>query len=190
MGGVNIGDVQRRLPTRRIEWFESVPSTMSIAAELPHGTVVIAEEQTAGIGRHGHEWHSEAGAGLYCSIVLGPAQVSSVITLALGLATVEAIARVTDFRCDLRWPNDVMANDRKVAGILVQMTGNAPVAGIGINVNHLIFPLELAQVATSLRLTIGRKVSREALLCELVPAVDSFYRMMLTAGSGAIIETF
>ena len=84
---------------------------MRAAAALPLGSVVVADEQTAGQGRHGHSWHSEPDAGIYCSIVLDPAPV---LTLALGLATVEAIAEATGLACDLRWPNDVMLDDKKV----------------------------------------------------------------------------
>jgi BirA family biotin operon repressor/biotin-[acetyl-CoA-carboxylase] ligase len=151
---------------------------------------VVAEEQTAGQGRHGHRWHSEAGAGLYCSLVLRPGEAAPVITLALGMATAEAIARVTGLRPDLRWPNDVMAGERKLAGILVQMAGAALVAGIGINVNHREFPPELAGEATSLRLELGREVPREDLLAALLPAADSYCKMLKEGGREAILNLF
>jgi len=144
---LDIDGLRREFPDRRIEYYASVDSTMRIAATLESGAVVLAEEQTAGLGRHGHAWHSAAGSGIYCSLVLRP---SPVLTLALGLATVEAIGKACGIACDLRWPNDVMVADRKVAGILVQLAGAKAIAGIGINVNHTSFPPELGSVATSL----------------------------------------
>jgi len=147
MTPLDIGELRREFPNRRIDYYASVDSTMRVAAALENGAVVLAEEQTAGLGRHGHTWHSEAGSGIYCSMVLAP---SPVLTLALGLAAADAIAKSTGIACDLRWPNDVIIADRKVAGILVQLSGAKAVAGIGINVNHNSFPPELAGVATSL----------------------------------------
>jgi BirA family biotin operon repressor/biotin-[acetyl-CoA-carboxylase] ligase len=147
----------------------TVDSTMHVAEPLEIGAVVVAEEQTAGLGRHGHSWHSEAFAGIYCSIVLRP---SPVLTLALGLAAADAIAAATGIVCDLRWPNDLMLGGRKVAGILVQMVNGKAVAGIGINVNHTRFPEGLD--ATSLRLHAGRALAREDILAALLPAVDHY----------------
>ncbi len=157
-------------PGRRILYYETIDSTMTAAATLEAGSVVVAAEQTAGQGRHGHSWHSEPGNGLYVSVVLPP---SPVLTLALGLAAVEAIAHVTGVACDLRWPNDVMIGRRKVAGILVQLVDGQAIAGIGINVNHGEFPAELAEEATSLRLAAGgREWPLTELLIELLHAID------------------
>ncbi len=198
MNPLDIASVARRLPGRRIEYIASVPSTMNEAARLaaegvPSGTAVVAEEQTAGQGRHGHRWHSEPGAGLYVSIVLRPhlaPDAAPLLTLALGLAAAEAIARATDIECDLRWPNDVMLEGKKVAGILVHLLDGTAVAGIGMNVNHTGFPAELAPEATSLRLASGREHAREDLLAELLPAVDRFLRMLAQAGPRAVLEAF
>src|SRR6185437_7238331 len=115
---------------RRVERFETVDSTMTIAARLAregceHGTVVTAEEQTSGIGRHGHSWHSERGTGLYVSIVLRITRPAPVTMLALGLAARDAIAQVSGLDPDLRWPNDVLLNGRKCSGVLAQMEGGA-----------------------------------------------------------------
>jgi BirA family biotin operon repressor/biotin-[acetyl-CoA-carboxylase] ligase len=147
MTPLDIGALRREFPDRRIDYYPSIDSTMRVAATLEPGAVVLAEEQRAGVGRHGHTWHSEVGSGIYCSLVVAPAPV---LTLALGLAAVDAIGKATGIACDLRWPNDVMIADRKVAGILVQLSGAKAIAGIGINVNHNSFPPELAGEATSL----------------------------------------
>jgi BirA family biotin operon repressor/biotin-[acetyl-CoA-carboxylase] ligase len=195
---LNIGQVRRQLPHRRISFFESITSTMHEAAALaaagcPSGATVVAEEQTAGQGRHGHAWHSEPGAGLYLSVVLRlplPPDSLPVLTLALGLAAAETIARATSLHPDLRWPNDVMLADRKTAGILVQLIDSVAIAGLGINVNHHAFPPEIAAEATSLRLATGRPHSREDLLVALLPTIDSFCRMLVEAGRQSIVDQF
>ena len=195
---LDIDLVRRRLPGRRISFFESITSTMHeattmAAAGCPSGTAVVAEEQTAGQGRHGHTWHSEPGAGLYCSVVLRlplPPDSLPVLTLALGLAAAETIARATDLQPDLRWPNDVMLGDKKTAGILVQLVDSVAIAGLGINVNHPAFPPGIAGEATSLRLATGRTQSREDLLVCLLLTIDSFCRMLLEGGREAILDQF
>jgi BirA family biotin operon repressor/biotin-[acetyl-CoA-carboxylase] ligase len=167
---MNIDSVRAACPGRNILYFDSLDSTMRVAAASDPGVVVIANRQLAGMGRHGHTWHSAPGEGIYCSIVLPP---TPLLTLALGVAAVEAIAQSTGIQCDLRWPNDLMLDNRKVAGIIVQLVDGNAIAGIGINVNHTGFPPELANQAISLRLHAGREISREAILIALLPAIDS-----------------
>jgi hypothetical protein len=139
MIALDIDRLRRAFPTRTIDYHESIDSTMPPPPAFLVGDVVLAEEQTAGQGRHGHSWHSAAGDGIYCSLVLPQ---SPLLTLALGLATHTAIFEATGLLCDLRWPNDLMLGDKKVAGILVQAAGRNAIAGIGINVNHAEFPAE------------------------------------------------
>jgi BirA family biotin operon repressor/biotin-[acetyl-CoA-carboxylase] ligase len=161
---------------RRILRFDSLPSTMREAATLAAqgcepGTAVVAEEQTAGVGRHGHAWYSERGAGLYVSVVL---RVSPrpVLTLAMGVAAAEAIETVTGLRPDLRWPNDVMLRGRKAAGILVEAVSGAAIVGVGVNVNHTEFPPDIAGTATSLRIESGHSHAKESLLEALLGWID------------------
>lgn len=131
----------------------------------PHGTAVVAEHQTAGIGRHGHSWHSEPSAGLYLSIVLRLPAAGPALTMALGLAVQQSVNDLAQVSTDLRWPNDVMLNNRKLAGIMVQSSeSGALIAGIGVNVNHPAFPEELAAIATSLKIETGREHPKEPLL--------------------------
>ena len=194
----DIASVRRQLPGRRIDWLASVDSTMVEAGRLAasgcdSGTVVGGEEQTAGQGRLGRSWHSEAGSGLYVSLVLRypfASKTLPVVTLALGLATVEAILKASDVACDLRWPNDVLINGKKCAGILAQLEGSALIAGIGINVNHTEFPKDLSGLATSLRIASGRTHSRERLLLELVPTVESYCALLQTEGPDPILNMF
>jgi BirA family biotin operon repressor/biotin-[acetyl-CoA-carboxylase] ligase len=190
--------VRARFPGRTIVWLDSCSSTMIEAARLaaegcPAGTAVGADEQTAGQGRFGRAWHSERDAGLYVSIVLRPALPDDTVrltSLALGLATAEAIARAADVACDLRWPNDVLVGGKKCAGILVHAEPPALIAGIGINVNHSTLPEELAESATSLRLATGRAHLREALLVHLLETADSFIRMLVEGGREPVLRMF
>jgi len=186
---LNIDFVRSRLPDRNLRYFDSIDTTMREAAGCPTGTVVIAEEQTAGQGRHGHAWHSEKGVGLYLSVVL-PREPAPALTMALGLATAEAIAVATGVACDLRWPNDIMIGAKKTAGILTQLVNSAAIAGIGINVNHQIFPAGLAEEATSLRIESGQEQSREELLLALLPAVDRYVQILIDQGPPAILDLF
>jgi len=173
--------VQQSWP-QPVSYFASIDSTMLEGARLAQagcgqGTVVIADEQTAGQGRLGRRWHSEANAGLYVSIVLRPKLAPDslpILTLTLGLAVADAIAETTGLACDLRWPNDLMLDGRKTAGILVQLLDSAAIAGIGINVNHSAFPPELTSEATSLRIIGGQAYSREQLLVALLGAVERY----------------
>src|SRR5579871_1776842 len=144
---MNVARLRAAFPDRAIEHHATIASTMEAAAGRPAGTIILADEQTAGRGRHGHAWHSEPQCGIYFSTVLQPAPL---LTLALGLATIEAITRATGVACDLRWPNDVLIGAKKAAGILVELVDGMAIGGIGINVNHSAFPPELAPDATSL----------------------------------------
>jgi BirA family biotin operon repressor/biotin-[acetyl-CoA-carboxylase] ligase len=153
----------------KIEWFPTLDSTMLEARRNPApGRVIVADEQTAGMGRHGRAWHSPPGEGLYVSIVL-LIRPAPIVTLALGLAVRDVIGA----QADLRWPNDVLLGGRKCAGILAQAEGDSVIAGIGINVSQTSFPEGLDTPATSLALE-GIHVTREDLLAKLLPAVDHF----------------
>jgi len=167
----DIERVRREFPGRAVDYFASIDSTQRAAAGRPCGSVVVAGEQTAGQGRHGHSWHSAAGSGLYCSLVLEPRPV---LTLALGLALADAIAHVAGVECDLRWPNDVLLGGKKVAGILVQLSGAMAVAGIGINLHHTAFPAELEAIATSLKTHTGREPDAAGMLIALLREVDRY----------------
>ena len=176
---MNIDELRRAFPDRQIDYHATIDSTMLAAAPLPFGSVVLAGEQTAGQGRHGHTWHSPPDSGIYCSIVLEPAPA---LTLAIGLAAVEAIAQATGILCDLRWPNDLMLDGKKCAGILVQLIDGKAIAGIGINVNQTEFPPALAQEATSLLMhlpTPGLQLPLTPILLSLIPAVDRYADLTL-----------
>ena len=162
-------------------------AAMAAAAEgAPEGSVFLAEEQTAGRGRGANSWQSPRSTGIYCSAVVRPALPPSEVlafSLAAGLAVRAAILQV-DSRVtpDLKWPNDVLAEGKKVCGILTEMNAEATrvryiVVGIGINVNQDNFPKELQ--ATSLRLVTGSEWSRVELAAALLKSLDREYRQLL-----------
>jgi BirA family transcriptional regulator, biotin operon repressor / biotin---[acetyl-CoA-carboxylase] ligase len=175
---LDIFRIRETFPDTRIDYYPSIGSTMVAAEGLPFGSIVIAEEQTSGKGRHGHAWHSEPGAGIYFSIVLEP---TPTLTLALGLAAQEAVREATGIECDIRWPNDLMLDGKKIAGILVQASLGKAVAGIGFNVGHTDFPPDLRDLATSLALrtsALGLPCpEREGIVLSLIPAVRRFARL-------------
>jgi len=195
---LDLDQVRSSLPDRYIRWFASIDSTMNEAARLAaegcaSGTIVVADEQTAGQGRLGRSWYSEPDTGLYLSIVLRyPFSPESLplITMALGIGVREAIAQSCGVAADLRWPNDLLIGDRKCAGILSQFESGAVIAGIGVNVNQSAFPREIAGLATSLRIASGREHSREGLLIAIPPAVDAACELLLVEGRNAIMRLF
>jgi BirA family transcriptional regulator, biotin operon repressor / biotin---[acetyl-CoA-carboxylase] ligase len=175
----------------RVQHLASVGSTNLLAlaeahAGAAHGSVWVADEQTAGRGRSGHGWHSTAGDGLYVSVLIRPkiALVDALwLSLATGLAAQAAITTVTRLKPDIRWPNDLLLNEKKCGGILVETSATASqstspamlryaIIGVGINVNHQSFAPDLEAFATSLRRESGRDWSRENLLIELLRALE------------------
>ncbi len=129
-------------------------SAMTAAADgAPEGSVFLAEEQTAGRGRGANSWQSPRSTGIYCSVILRPELAPSYVltlSLAAGLAVQSAIRDVDSrVQVDLKWPNDVLIQGKKVCGILAEMNAEATrvryiVVGIGINVNQSSFPRELS----------------------------------------------
>ena len=176
-------------------------STNSAALQLdaqngPHGTVIIAEEQTAGRGRLGRNWYSEKSKGIYTSIILRPPlspAAAPILTLLAGVAARHAVRSATGLEADIRWPNDLLVNGKKVCGILTEMKAEVDrlhmvVLGIGINVNHSSMPEELQEIATSLALEGGRSYSRLQILAELLRDVERYYQMFLQEGNAAIVR--
>jgi BirA family biotin operon repressor/biotin-[acetyl-CoA-carboxylase] ligase len=190
-------DVSARLPHtifsrfENIRHFDAIGSTNTAAMQAamqgaPEGTLFIAEEQLSGRGRGGHSWHSESGSGIYLSVVLRPNfKPPALLTLSLiaGIAVHDAIRDVCGITPDLRWPNDVLIGNKKVAGILTETSADLnsihhAVIGIGINVNHSSFPPELAEQATSILLATGHSWPRLELLIALLESLDNQYRAL------------
>lgn len=177
----------------QLHHFYKIESTNSAAmaaatAGIAEGSVFLAEEQTAGRGRGSNTWASERSTGIYCSAVLRPALPPSdalVLTLAAGLAVRAAIAQVEPrVSVDLKWPNDVLINEKKVCGILTEMHAEVTrvrhiVVGMGINVNQKSFPQEIEAEATSLSMETGSECSRVEVTAALLKSLDREYRALV-----------
>ena len=183
--------------------FLKTDSTNRVAMELgyadePEGTVVIAEEQTAGRGRAGRTWHSERGTGIYVTLLLRP-KISPVqaplLTMMAGLSARSAIQAQTGLSLDLKWPNDLLLSGKKLGGILTEMHAEPTqvhfvIVGIGINVNQEKFPAEVSGIATSLRVQTGRAQSRMELLVRLLREFENDYNRFLREGAASVTQRF
>jgi len=184
-----------------VRYVPRVGSTNDVAAELadrgaPHGTVVVADAQTAGRGRHGHHWFSPPGTGLYVSLLLRLMRPPApLLTLATGVAVIEALRTVAALDASLEWPNDVVVMgdgpSRKVAGILTEATAEGDrarvVVGIGINLRDAAWPAELAHAAASVEGVTGRPVDAVSLLVELLAAVARRYAHVESGAMTALL---
>jgi BirA family biotin operon repressor/biotin-[acetyl-CoA-carboxylase] ligase len=179
---------------QRVIYYPRLASTMEVAKRQARlgaagGTVVIAGEQTAGRGRLGRVWLSPEGS-LALSIILYPslAYLPSLIMLA-ALAVVHSIEAVTGLKAQVKWPNDVLVNGRKVCGILIEsdVQGDTVVyaiIGIGVNVNLRLSEVpEISSLATSLSDELGRDVSLLSLIRRLLAEVEGLYLALLAGGS-------
>ena len=187
---------------RRPFWYGEVRSTNDVAAALAaagarSGTVVLADGQRAGRGRQGRAWSSPTGAGLYGSVVLRPgAVVPSLLTLAAGVALADGVRAASGLEARLKWPNDVLAGGRKLAGILaescLQPDGAAPaiVLGFGINVRAAAHPPAVAALATSLEEELGRTVDRGLLLAECLAALAARYGDLQGGRSAGVLAAW
>jgi BirA family biotin operon repressor/biotin-[acetyl-CoA-carboxylase] ligase len=170
-------------PTHEVRWFDSLDSTNRYLLDearrgAPEGLVAVADFQTAGRGRRGREWVAPPGASLLVSVLLRPAlaqEQTSLVTMACGVAMVDAVARVAGFTPRLKWPNDLVVGDRKLVGILAERDGDAVVVGAGVNVEWQAFPAELTETATACNLEAGHSVDRRELLDAFLAELDRRY---------------
>lgn len=174
--------------------FDSLPSTNIEAASravegAPEGLCVVASEQTAGRGRLERQWVSPKGAGLYCSIILRPQFDQSLwplLTLMAAVAVHDALLDAYDLETDIKWPNDILANDKKLCGILAETVdtplGRAVILGIGVNLKHNSFPAELEGVATSVEAAAGRNADLELIIEPLFRSIVRYYQMLQHLG--------
>jgi BirA family biotin operon repressor/biotin-[acetyl-CoA-carboxylase] ligase len=182
---------------KKIRYFENTPSTIWVGKQLVsegdaqemHGMVIIAEEQTGGIGRLGRSWISPAG-GVWITIVLKPdIPIDHVfmVTMAASVAVARAIRKEFDLGALIKWPNDIYIGDKKVAGLLLELFAEADVVhycllGIGVDVN--IAPSQLEQVksaVTSISAEMGYDVDRASFLARLLKEFESRY-LLIEAG--------
>ncbi|MCS7082387.1 MAG: biotin--[acetyl-CoA-carboxylase] ligase [Bacteroidetes bacterium] len=149
-------------------------------AGAPTGALVVADYQRAGRGRWGRSWLSSPAQNLLVSVLLEPAPVAAGWqALACAVALAEVLAEwAPGCGVQLKWPNDVWLNGRKVAGILIESAAERLVVGVGLNVNEGLFPAALAERATSLRREIGRLVEREPLLAAILERLEAWWEIL------------
>ena len=198
-------EVREKLNTSRIgRRLVCLPETTSTNADAFHlaeagaeeGTTVIADAQNGGKGRRGRVWSSPAGVNLYCSIVLRPEIMpheAPQLTFLSAVAAARAIEGTTALNPEIKWPNDVLINGRKVAGLLNEMSAetdrvNFVILGIGVNLNMTCaqFPADLRSPATSLLLEQGLPVNRAQFAARMLGELDRLYTDFLLNGFGPV----
>ncbi len=152
------------------------------------GLCVIARSQTAGRGRYGRTWVSEPDSGLYLSILLRPeidAFYLPLITMMTAVAVSETLIKI-GLQPDIKWANDVMIGEKKIAGILADAAesehGSAVVVGIGINLRSANFPLEISNIATSVEDELGRRIAVDKIAEILTKKIAKFYDVLQSGG--------
>jgi len=178
----------------------TVDSTQSVAFALAERgaadrTVVVADEQSAGRGRRGRTWRAPAGTSLLASILVRsrlPRPLLATLSPTAAVATAEALRRVAPVMARVKWPNDVLVDGKKIAGILLEsrVGAAAPVTilGIGVNLGQREFPPELAGIATSVALETGRSVDRDAMLAVLLEEFDAWRARLEGEGFARVRE--
>jgi BirA family transcriptional regulator, biotin operon repressor / biotin---[acetyl-CoA-carboxylase] ligase len=190
---------------RVIHYFQTIDSTNSKAYQLAlegakEGELVIAESQEKGRGRLGRHWFSPPFLNLYLSVILRPnipPQQASLITLMAAVATVDAIRKFTGLLPLIKWPNDILLRDRKVAGLLNEIHSEMDrvhfiILGMGVNLNvdGKMFPKEVRTLATSLKKEMGQTISRKAFLQLLLQELEGWYTLFLKEGAAAILKAW
>jgi BirA family biotin operon repressor/biotin-[acetyl-CoA-carboxylase] ligase len=185
----------------RLCWYDEIGSTNDAAttaaeAGAPEGLVVVANAQSTGRGRVGRRWSSPPGAGLYVSVVLRPqGPALQLLTIAAGLAIAEGVHAASGLDTCVKWPNDVYAGSRKLAGILAEAGSSAGavdhvVLGFGINILRAAYPPDVAARATSIESELGRAVDRGLVLAECLAALSNRYRMLQCDGAHDVIAAW
>jgi BirA family biotin operon repressor/biotin-[acetyl-CoA-carboxylase] ligase len=175
---------------RDYRYVESTPSTqLLLGPDAPEGAVVVAGEQTAGRGRLGRTWFAAAGTSLLCSVQLRPDVPGERLPELTGIAAracAEAIGAVTGLVPVVKFPNDVLLDGRKVAGVLAEAREGRIVLGLGVNVNvpEAELPQEVDRPATSLLAETGRELDRAELLAELLVRLERRYDEWISAARG------
>ncbi len=188
---------------RRVFFEKEADSTNRLARDLAiggaaEGTLVLAESQTGGRGRKGRNWFSPPGVGLYLSLVLRPRfqpAEAPKMTLLAGVALAETILPLIPSRVAIKWPNDVLAGGKKLAGILIEIGTEIDaidymVVGVGLNVNTPagLFPVELRERVTSIAVESGRPVSRTDTLADFLWRFEGWYARVSREGFGPVVR--
>lgn len=187
---------------QKIHYFAEVTSTNDVAKKLAtkgaeEGTVILAETQTQGKGRLGRRWLSPKG-GIWLSVILRPkipAKDSYQLTFMVAVAVAKTIRKMFKVNAEIKWPNDILVNERKVCGILTETStkGDAvdfAVIGVGVNVNVDLtsFPRDLRGSVTSLEAEVKGEVDREGFLCVLLEELENYYGMLQQKKFGLVLD--
>jgi BirA family biotin operon repressor/biotin-[acetyl-CoA-carboxylase] ligase len=185
---------------QKIFSFKTIDSTNNCARALAgcwaeEGTLVVAEEQTEGRGRLGRAWLASPNENLTFSLILRPelpAEALNLLPLYAAVAVAEAVEKSTGIAVECKWPNDLLIQNKKVAGILLEGSLKEDaveyvVIGIGLNVNQMIFPSDFAGRATSLRLASGAEIDRAGLLRSILRSLESHYLTIMKRGFSVIL---
>lgn len=174
----------------------NIQAKILAAAHAPEGTMVAAETQTLGLGRKKRTWFAPAGDGIYASLILRPViapEQASRITLTAAVAVAEALISITRLAVQIKWPNDILINGKKAAGILTEISTEMDsidhvIVGLGINVNTAkdTFPAELREKATSIFIETGQPFSRIAILKAYLEHFECYYNMLQKTGFAEI----
>lgn len=148
-----------------------------------HGTLFVADRQTSGKGRRGRSWESPSGHSIYMTILLKPeiAPVKApMLTLVMALAVADGIQDAVGVDTQIKWPNDIVLNKKKICGILTEMSTeidyiNYVVIGVGINGNQETFPEELKETATSLKMETGKQIRRSEVIAAVMARFEQYY---------------
>jgi BirA family biotin operon repressor/biotin-[acetyl-CoA-carboxylase] ligase len=188
-----------------IHHFQTIPSTNTEAYQLalrgsPEGEIVIAESQEKGRGRLGRHWVSPPFLNLYLSVILRPdipPSQASLITLMAAVAVAEAIERFSGLHPAIKWPNDILLKNRKVAGLLNEIHSETDrihfvILGVGVNLNmeKELLPKEIRGVATSLKMETGKTVSRKEFVACLLEALGKWYTLFLKEGGRPVLAAW
>lgn len=206
---LNIYAIKDKLKTsiigREIRYLHRIDSTNNYALDAAlhgakEGTIILSDEQTLGRGRHHRKWKSTAYKGIYLSIILKPKILkgeSTLISLLSAVAVAESFKDFYPFNIDIKWPNDILISEKKVAGILIEINtqGNKImhiIVGIGVNVlqNEENLSGELANQATSLLLESGLEIPREAIIVQILQNFERWYKELQEKGPQPILSSW
>lgn len=196
---LSLSELQSRIKTKmagkHLLYFDVTDSTNTEAKRqaesgAPEGLLVVADKQESGKGRRGRGWESPSGSNIFMTLLLRPSfapQKASMTTLVMALGTAQAITEVSGLQAEIKWPNDIVVNGKKVVGILTELAMETDyiqylVCGVGINVNQAEIPESIRNTATSLYLEGGKKVNRAGLIQKVMERFEENYEIFCRSG--------
>lgn len=186
---------------QNIFYYKEIDSTNIQAKRLgedgkPHGTLVLADRQSDGRGRRGKTWSSPPNENIYMTLLLRPGfepAKAPMLTLVMAHSVAKALKKVTDLDVQIKWPNDIIVQGKKLVGILTEMSTEIEfihyvIIGVGININLCEFPEEIKSMATSLRMEMGKRIKRAPIIVEIMKQFEQDYEQFLKDGDLSSIQ--